>query len=45
MIVNVHGKSKNIETVQEIDYLVTEGFEHYGTNLYYYISYNVAKWR
>jgi hypothetical protein len=37
-------KSKNVKTGQEIDYLVTDGFEHYGPNLYDYMAYNVGKW-
>ena len=34
-------KSKNITTDGEIDYLVTEGMEHYSSNLYDYNAYGV----
>lgn len=37
-------KSKNLITGEEIDYLVTEGFEHYGPKLYDYEAYKINKW-
>ena len=37
-------KSRNLKTNQEIDYLVTEGSEHYGPNLYDCIAYQVKSW-
>lgn len=36
--------SKNVNTGEEIEYLVTEGFEHYGPKLYNYEAYIVEKW-
>lgn len=37
-------KSKNLNTGEKIDYLITEGFEHYGPKLYDYKAYIVEKW-
>lgn len=37
-------KSKNVNTGKEIDYLIKEGFECYGPNLYDYEAYNVENW-
>lgn len=36
--------SKNVYTGEEIEYLVTEGFEHYGPKIYDYEAYKVKKW-
>ena len=37
-------KSKNLFTGKEIDYLITEGLEHYGPKLYDYEAYKINKW-
>lgn len=37
-------KSRNTNTGKEIHYLITEGFEYYGPNLYDYEAYNVENW-
>ena len=37
-------KSKNLTTGEEITYGVTEGLEHYSSNLYNYEAYKVSKW-
>lgn len=36
-------KAKNLTTMKEINYLVTEGYEHYSSNLYDYNAYNVKE--
>lgn len=39
-------KAKNVETGREIDYMITEGFEHYGPHIYSVGSVLIPrKWR
>ena len=37
-------KSRNVNSRKEIDYMVTEGMQHYSVNLYDYIAYKVETW-
>lgn len=37
-------KSKSLNTRKEINYGVREGMEHYSSNLYDYVAYNVKTW-
>jgi len=37
-------ESKNVNTGQPISYYITEGYSHYGPNLYDYEVYTVKNW-